>query len=300
MTILVIGEVLLDHFPDYQRVGGAPLNFACHLKKLGLAVRLITRIGADADGRRIRRLLERYGFNPTDLQTDPVLRTGAVNVALDTAGVPTFDILSDVAYDRLQLEQIPESPATDLPRLLYYGALIQRSPNGFEQVGRFLRRRPPGTKCFCDINLRPPHYSRETVTQSLQYADILKLNDQELEDIRKLFGHPVPAEAFAEYLLSRFGIEMLAITRGADGSTLMTAHERIVTSPSKIDAVVDTVGAGDGFAAILAYGILQAQPLETIARAANDFAAEICQQPGAVVADDAFYRTWKSKLGGKP
>jgi fructokinase len=300
MMIIAVGEVLIDHFPDYQRVGGAPLNFALHLKKLGLAVRLMTRIGDDADGRRIQRLLDRHGFNPADLQVDPRRPTGAVDVTLDAAGIPTFDILPDAAYDFLQLDQTPAQAVADDPALVYYGSLIQRSASGAGQVGRFLRRCSPGTKRFCDINLRAPHYSRETILQSLQFADILKLNEDELAEIRDCLDKPASLERFAEYLMSAFKIEMLAITRGAAGSTLITEYQSIDSPPPRSETVVDTVGAGDGFAAILVHGVLQGLPLETIAATANAFAASICRYPGAVVEDDHFYSSWIDRIGGKP
>lgn len=300
MSIIAIGEVLIDHFPDYHQVGGAPLNFSCHLKKLGQAVRLISRIGTDADGHRIQQLLDRYGFNPADLQVDPRRPTGAVDVTLDASGIPTFDILPDAAYDFLQLDQMPAEAGAADPALVYFGSLIQRNANGAGQVGRFLRRCPQGTKRFCDINLRAPHYSRATIRQSLQFADILKLNEEELAEIRGCLGNPASPENFAGYLMSFFEIEMLAITRGAAGSTLIAGNQRIDSPPSRTGAVVDTVGAGDGFAAILARGVLQALPLDVIAKTANDFAAGICRYPGAVVEDDRFYSTWKARTGGEP
>ena len=292
--ILAIGEILIDHFPDYRREGGAPFNFAFHLKHLGLPVRLISRTGDDADGQRLRRMLRRHGFALSDIQIDPHHKTGAVKVALDAAGVPSFQILSDVAYDYLQLDQVSENTGRRAPDLIYYGSLVQRGASGFKQVGRFLDRRRSGTKCFCDINLRAPHYSRAGIIQSLTHADILKLNDQELDVIRQTLDYPTAPGTFVEYLLSFFNIGLLAITRGAEGSTLITAEMTLDSPRVPPVNVVDTVGAGDGYAAMLAFGLLLGLPLATIAGLAADFAGRICQLPGAVRDDIRFYDVYKT------
>ena len=293
--ILTIGEILIDQFPGYKREGGAPFNFAFHLKHLGLPVRLITRIGDDANGQRLRRMLYRHGFELSDIQVDHHHKTGVVNVALDDAGIPTFQILPDVAYDYLQLDHF--NTVWQESTLIYYGSLIQRTKIGFKQVGRLLSRRRSGTKCFCDINLRAPHYSRSTICQSLTYADILKLNDQELDEIRHTLDNPTSPGTFVEYLMSFFNIEMLTITRGAEGSTLITKKRTIDAPPVTSIDVIDTVGAGDGYAAMLAFGTLLGLPLETIASTSTDFAARICQLPGAVPEDAQFYDPWKTLFG---
>ena len=295
--ILTIGEILIDQFPGYKREGGAPFNFAFHLKHLGLPVRLITKIGDDANGQRLQRILYRHGFELSDIQIDPCHKTGVVNVALDDAGKPTFQILPDVAYDYLKLDHFSGNTVWQESSLIYFGSLIQRSKIGFKQVGRLLSRRRSGTKCFCDINLRAPHYSRLSIFQSLTYADILKLNDQELDEIRHTLDNPTSPGTFVEYLMSFFNIEMLTITRGAEGSTLITKKRTIDAPPAPSVDVIDTVGAGDGYAAILAFGILLGLPLETIASTATDFAARICQLPGAVPEDAQFYDMWKTRFG---
>ena len=295
--ILAIGEILIDQFPGYTREGGAPFNFAFHLKNLGLPVRLITRVGNDANGQRLQRMLSRHGFELSDIQIDSRHKTGVVEVALDDSGIPTFQILPDVAYDYLLLDHFTENAVCQGSKLIYYGSLVQRSKIGFKQVGRFLSGRCCGTKCFCDINLRAPHYSRSTILQSLMCADILKLNDQELDEIRHTLDNPTSPGAFAEYLMNYFNIEMLAITRGAQGSTLITKKRTIDTPPAPSTDVVDTVGAGDGYAAMLAFGFLLGLPLDTIASISNDFAVQICQLPGAVPEDAGFYDIWKTRFG---
>jgi len=295
--ILAIGEILIDQFPDYKREGGAPFNFAYHLKHLGLPVRLVTRLGNDANGQWLRRILFENGFELSDIQIDPLHKTGVVKVILDDSGIPTFQIVSDVAYDYLQIEHLFETALWRESSIIYYGSLIQRSKIGFQQVGRFLNRRCEGKRFFCDINLRTPHYSRSTIIQSLIVADILKLSDHELDEVRNTLDNPASADTFIEYLMHCFDIEMLVITRGAEGSTLITGKRIIDTPPAPSIDVVDTVGAGDAYAAMFALGIFLRLSIETIAGIAGDFAAQICQLPGAVPKDAGFYDNWKARFG---
>jgi fructokinase len=295
--ILAIGEILIDQFPGYNREGGAPFNFAYHLKHLGLPVRLVTRLGNDANGQWLRRMLFQHGFELSDIQIDPLHKTGVVDVVLDDSGIPTFQIVPDVAYDYLQLDHLFGTAPWRESTIIYYGSLIQRSKIGFQQVGRFLNRRGDSTRYFCDINLRAPHYSRSTIIQSLMAADILKLNDHELDEIRNALDNPASAGTFIEYLMHCFDIEMLVITRGAEGSTLIMEKRIIDTPPAPPIDVVDTVGAGDAYAAMFALGIFLRLSIETIAGIAGDFAAQICQLPGAVPKDSGFYDTWKTRFG---
>ena len=297
MTVFVIGEVLIDRLPEGDRAGGAPFNVACHLKQFGVPVRLITRVGDDADGRRLHRMLMRRGFEAADMQIDPDHGTGIVDVALDAAGLPAFSIREDVAYDHLALGSLPHDPAWPLSRLIYFGSLIQRERHGGDQLGALLARRPAGAACFCDINLRPPHCSTQTVTRCLRFADILKLNEDELEEIRLLLGKPAGAASFAEYLMDRQGLSLIAMTRGAAGSTIFHGEGRIDTPGRPAAAVADTVGAGDAFAAVLAVGVLRGLPLDRVAATAGDVAAGICGISGAVPDDPGFYDEWKNALG---
>ncbi|MBI9083255.1 MAG: hypothetical protein JEZ11_06615 [Desulfobacterales bacterium] len=287
--VIVIGEILIDRFPDYQRIGGAPFNFAFHLKQAGVPVRLISRIGEDPDGERIRRSIVDSGFDANDLQVDPLYSTGAVEVTLDADGGATFDILTDVAYDHLRLDHLPESLPWAETDMIYFGSLVQRTAFAGGQLKALLERRGPRTRCFCDINLRPPHYTRAVIESSLAYADILKLSDGECREIGRMAGGPDSPVDCARWLMGRYGIELVAITAGAGGSCIVTAGE-VVEAPALPDiTVVDTVGAGDGYGAILALGLLRGAALKDIAVTAADFAARICGLAGAVPEDRQFY-----------
>jgi fructokinase len=287
-VIVVIGEILIDRFPDYERIGGAPFNFAFHLKKLGFAVRFITRVGDDGNGRSIVDRLERSGFDRRDVQIDARRPTGTVRVQLDSEGVPHFDICEDVAYDYLDLG-IDFAPDAGEPKMIYFGTLLQRTDAARRQVQGFLKRYREGAARFCDINMRPPHVNSQAVLESLRQADLLKLNEDELTDIRGRLNGTQGTADFISWLMENFAISAVALTRGSRGSSFFNGDGEIASPAITEAAVIDTVGAGDGFAAILAAGYLRGLAWADTLAQASGFAARICGIPGAVPDDDAFY-----------
>ncbi len=293
--ILVIGEVLVDRFPNYERIGGAPFNFAHHLNKMGFAVRLLTRVGDDAAGRRIRNQLRHSGFDGADVQVDPRHPTGSVQVALDGQGVPHFDILENVAYDHLELDSVT---AADLSgaAMIYYGSLVQRTPAGHRQVQQLLDRTPEGAICFCDINMRPPHVNPRALEASLRRADLLKLNADELAEVQGRFNGPARVDAGVGWLMADYRIRTVALTLGSSGSRLYHDGEMIQSPASSSATVVDTVGAGDAYAAVLAAGMLRRLSWQKTVGQASRFAASVCGIPGAVPDDSGFYDDLRSIL----
>lgn len=295
--IVVIGEILIDIFRDYQRIGGAPFNFAFHLKRLGFPVRLLTRVGDDRHGRQIIDMLKKNGFNAADIQIDSRHPTGTVRVDLDEKGVPCFDICENVAYDYLDLD-VGGAPCADGPEMVYFGTLVQRTDSGCRQVQRFLGRRGDDTAVFCDINMRPPHVNASAVAGSLQQADLLKLNEAELAGILRAFDGP-PAEGdLVAWLMERFDIGAVALTRGSRGSTFYSGDAQIESPAIEGTAIVDTVGAGDGYAAILAAGYLGRISREKTIRLASRFAERICGIHGAVPDDGRFYDDFRPLMKG--
>ena len=286
--IVVIGEILIDIFPAYARIGGAPFNFACHLKQLGFPVRFFTRVGEDAHGERIREQLEASGFALGDVQIDPAYPTGTVQVELDASGVPSFHICENVAYDYLDLGDVATHLDGDAD-LVYFGSLLQRTAAGRRQVQALLSARATQTLAFCDINMRPPHVDDRAVNDSLRQADLLKLNEGELAAIRKICAAPPSEDDGLSWLMDSFGIRTVALTRGSRGSRLQQGETRIDLPADEPPRIVDTVGAGDGFAAVLAAGLLCRCPLPETMRLASRFAARICGIPGAVPDDPGVY-----------
>ena len=293
--IIVIGEILVDCFPDYERIGGAPFNFAYHLKQLGWPVRFISRIGQDAYGEKIHRFLTDKGFPDEDIQIDPRHATGKVAVSLDAHGIPRFTILEQAAYDYIDLppaKKISES-AIDM---VYFGTLAQRTPQGFSQVNNFLENTEAATIRFCDINLRAPHINAAAVEASLVHADILKLNTDELAMIGTLCNGPEAAGDIIAWLQTVCAIPTIAITRGDQGSTLCRHNRTCTAPPARVANIVDTVGAGDAYAAVLAAGLLKNLPEALTLKLATRFAADICSLAGAIPADHQLYMNLSRQL----
>jgi len=297
-VIVVIGEILIDIFPHYERIGGAPFNFAYHLKKLGFPVRFFSRVGQDRHGERILDRLRSAGFDLDDVQLDPVRPTGTVGVQLDKNGVPHFDIHENAAWDRLDFDACPVT-SVEGTEMIYFGSLVQRTESARRQVQGLLTNRDRGVTGFCDINMRPPHVNPRAVEESLRHADILKLNEDELAAIRRDENRAVDADTSVSRLMETFDVRAVALTRGSRGSRLYYNGNQVDVPIDTVDEVVDTVGAGDGFAAVLAAGYIRNLPWEKSLDLASRFASRICSIPGAVPDDEKFYNELKAIMEGK-
>ena len=295
--VLVIGEILFDVFPDYRRLGGAPFNFAYHLKNFGFNVRFISRIGMDDAGKEILHRLELAGFNLDDVQIDDVHPTGSVKVKLDKSGGHQFDIISEVAYD--YIEFIPEYHANliDESRIIYFGSLVQRTEAGCENLQAFISRNSSKKLNFYDINLRPGCYSNDIIEKSLLRTDILKLNTGELEKLMQMQSLKMEIKQFVHYLMETHSIQTVSLTKGEQGSDLFTNHSSFSADSADIIKVVDSVGAGDAYAAMLAAGMLKNWPPQEILERAALFASRICEIKGAIPESSSFYEPFKPLFG---
>ena len=295
--VLVIGEILFDVFPDYRRLGGAPFNFAYHLKNFGFNVRFISRIGMDDAGKEILHRLELAGFNLDDIQIDDVHPSGSVKVKLDKSGAPQFDIISEVAYD--YIEFLPEYHAnlTNEARIIYFGSLVQRSVAGCENLQAFISRNASKKQNLYDINLRPGCYSNDIIEKSLLKTDILKLNTGELEKLMQMRSLKMENEQFVHYLMETHSIQTVSLTKGELGSELFTNHGSFSSDSADVIKVVDSVGAGDAYAAMLAAGMLKNWPPQEILERASLFASRICEIKGAIPESSLFYEPFKPLFG---
>jgi fructokinase len=296
IVILVIGEILFDIFEKEKHLGGAPFNFAYHLKNLGFPVRYISRIGNDAHGKEILNILEQHHFNIDDIQIDDKHDTGTVLVQLSSSGNPTFHINSDVAYDYINYLPKEHSSLIDMADFIYFGTLVQRSKKGFENIQKFIKDRSSDTVCFYDINLRPKCYSEKVILASLESADILKLNTQELDECKRIFRFSGDDDAFIHFLTNQYTLKIVAITKGDKGSELYTKDGHFQGRINRVSSIVDTVGAGDAYSAMLAAGIIKGwEPVKMLSMASM-FASRICKIRGAVPELREFYEPIKNMI----
>ena len=294
--ILVIGEILFDLFPTYKRIGGAPFNFAFHLKKLGLPVRFVSRVGNDIHGNQILDFLELNQFDTKDIQRDPEHATGTVAIDLDKDGNHTFSIISDTAYDHIAFDKNLEALCHRPWDLLYFGTLIQRTPNGAKLVQKLLSKKSRKAVGFCDINLRPDCYTRATIEASLKAADILKLNQEELE---KISGDEKKDQTLGKQvsrLMTTHSLDLVILTLGEQGSKWFTKTTSKQRSATRNQPIIDTVGAGDAYAAMAVAGLLSGLPNTAAMELARKFAGNICGFKGAIPDNNDIYQKFKGRL----
>jgi fructokinase len=279
--IAIFGEALIDQFPDGQQIlGGAPFNVAWHLQAFAQNPCFISRVGLDATGNHIRQAMQDWGMAVANLQTDADHPTGTVQVTIDN-GEPGYEILADQAYDFIAAPQMDG----DLS-VIYHGTLALRSRVSARAL-QDLTARHQG-KIFVDVNLRAPWWQKESVDQCLSKAHWVKLNDEEL---MLLVSPKNTLQESMRLLLAQHRLEVLVVTCGSQGAlALSQAGETIAVAPTADLTVVDTVGAGDAFAAVLLLGMQHGWPLQLTMERAQSFASALVSQRGATVQDLNFYR----------
>lgn len=294
--VVVAGEVLFDAFPDGDRLGGAPFNFAYHLHGLGLSPLLLSRVGEDARGRRIRGAMAAAGLAAEGVQPDPDHPTGWVTVALDGAGGHQFTIHRDVAYDHLDLGEVEAAMAAAPVDLFYFGTLACRAPASRTAI-LAAAAATPGRR-FLDVNLRPDCWEIDQVRACLRHATVVKLNDEEVATLAPLLSLPEGEAAAVEALRDRFALEAVILTRGDRGAAWYGASGWDTCATPEV-AVVDTVGAGDAFAAVSALGLLRGWPPALCLERAAALAAAVCTVRGACPEEAEFYAPFRDAFGAR-
>lgn len=294
MNITSIGEILFDIYPDHKKLGGAPLNFIYHIKKLTDNGNIISRVGKDVLGNKATNELKQANIPLDYIQQDNLHSTGKANVTINEEGEPEFNIDSDSAFDYIELVDETENLISSETDCLYFGTLAQRSEVSRNTIQSLFNR---GVKYFADLNLRENFYDEDILTSTLQAADFLKANYQEMHILNDLLlQSDYNTEKVAYELMEKFGINMIAVTRGKDGSSIFENGKRF--DHSSVDVkVIDTTGAGDAFSAILCIGYLQGQENTFINKLANEFANEICKFEGALPKNDRIYEEFREQLG---
>ena len=270
-NVVGLGEALFDLLPAGPVLGGAPLNVAVHAQQLGARGVLVSRVGRDALGERLRGEAENRGLDASGLQIDPARPTGTVAVTLEK-GEPRYDITKDVAWDHLEFT--PELRAlADTADAVCFGSLGQRSPRSRETIGRFVESAAKAVRLF-DVNLRQDYYSAELLRDSLRRASIVKLNQDELPVVLGLLGM-----SSLDSLRVEYGLTHAVLTRGAEGTSINGVAGEPVRFPVQPDA--DSVGAGDACSAGVLTGVLRGWPIERTLALANRMGAYVASVPGA-------------------
>ena len=276
-VIVGIGEILWDMLPSGKALGGAPANFAYHAMRLGEEGWAVSAIGDDDLGHEILGIVDSKGLHCIISVTDKP--TGTVKVELDSRGVPSYNIMEDVAWDNIPFTPEMEGLAKRADAVCF-GSLVQRM-NSRDSVLAFVRTmRPEALKVF-DINLRQQYYSREILEESLMLADILKINDEEIRIVSDMFGLGDDDVVACRSLIAAYGLRLVILTKGADGSEVVTSNEVISQSVGPVD-VVDTVGAGDAFTAAFVVAYLRGDSLADAQRLATETASYVCSRKGAM------------------
>lgn len=281
--IVGIGEALWDILPEGKKIGGATANFAYHVSQFGLPAKLLSAVGQDALG---EELLLQFSQRHLDYDIPNVsYPTGTVIVELDAMGVPQYDIRENVAWDNIpftsRLEQIARQT-----RAVSFGSLAQRNIVSRTTIHAFLDSMPhtDGVFRIFDINLRQGFYTTEIIASSLERCNVLKINDEELVIISRMFGLPgIDLKDKCWMLLGKYNLDILVLTCGVNGSYVFTpGHMSFLPTP-KVE-VADTVGAGDSFTAAFISSLLLGDTIDQAHRLAVEVSAFVCTSRGAMPA----------------
>ena len=278
-NVVGFGEILWDIFPDGKQLGGAPANFVWHSHLLKANAYLVSAVGSDLLGEEIVQKAAQLGISQKYLFTVADKPTGTVEVRLDSKGCADYAIRKDVAWDYIPWISELKTLAGQADAVCF-GSLCQRSAISRATIQMFLSNTRPRCLKIFDVNLRQSCFSKAIIRHSLLIANVLKLNDEELIALTELFGLSGSTLNKLKQLLDLFGLNCIALTRGAEGSMMITLKESS-DLPGETIAVKDTVGAGDAFTAAIAIGILRNMPLKQTHYLASHIASYVCSQPGA-------------------
>ena len=279
--VIGLGEALWDVLPEGKKLGGAPANFAYHAGQfLGQANTMaISALGEDKLAEETIAALEEHGLQYTMPRVP--YPTGTVQVQLDEQGIPTYDIRENVAWDNIPFTPEIEAIARNC-RAVCFGSLAQRNVVSRENIHRFLDATPEDCVKIFDINLRQNFYTKEVIQESMRRCNILKINDEELVIIGRMFGYPgLDIENKCWLILGKYDLDMLVLTCGTNGSYVFTPGQMSFQETPKVE-VADTVGAGDSFTGSFCAAILNGKPVAEAHQLAVKVSAFVCTQNGAM------------------
>lgn len=278
-TVICFGEVLWDMLPQGKMIGGAPLNVAYHLHKLGIDAPLVSRIGEDEYGKEIKAFIEKNGLPHAILQSDTHHLTGRVEVALQPNHEVRYEIVRDTAWDFIEYEDRIKELAQKAAYLVY-GSLITRSKTSHDTLFRLMEH--PLAKVM-DVNLRAPFYSKDILEELIAKADIIKMNEAELQLISSWFGYTGNETERMKSLSDQFHLHICIVTCGSKGAYVLCENELFFEAGYQI-TVADTIGSGDAFLAGFLSSFINGVPLRQALKSANAMGAFIAQRRGGCPA----------------
>ena len=279
--VIGMGEALWDVLPEGKKIGGAPANFAYHVSQFGLPSCVVSAVGDDPLGHEI---IENFTSKGLTHQIDTVpYPTGTVQVEIDQAGVPQYEIKENVAWDNIPYTAMLEKLA-EKTTAVCFGSLAQRNVVSRNTINRFLDAIPAANKPLIvfDVNLRQGFYNKEILCNSMKRCNILKINDEELVTVSRMFGYPgIDLQDKCWILLGKYNLQMLILTCGINGSYVFTPGNVSFQPTPKVE-VADTVGAGDSFTAAFISSILKGKPVADAHSKAVQTSAYVCTKKGAM------------------
>ena len=279
--VVGMGEALWDILPEGKKIGGAPANFAYHVSQFGLPSCVVSAIGDDALGHEIIENFTSKGLN--QLIAEVPYPTGTVQVEIDQAGIPQYDIKENVAWDNIPYNEVLQDLAKKT-KAVCFGSLAQRNVVSRETINRFLDAMPKNDDNLVvfDVNLRQGFYNKDILTNSMERCNILKINDEELVVVSRMFGYPgIDLQDKCWILLGKYNLKMLILTCGVNGSYVFTPGKVSFQPTPKVE-VEDTVGAGDSFTAAFIASILKGKSVEEAHATAVRTSAFVCTKKGAM------------------
>lgn len=280
-VVVGMGEALWDVLPEGKKIGGAPANFAYHVSQFGMPSCVVSAVGNDALGYEIIENFTSKGLN--HLIEKVPYPTGTVQVEIDQAGIPQYEIKENVAWDNIPYTARLEDLATRT-KAVCFGSLAQRNIVSRNTINRFLDAMPHNDDNLVvfDVNLRQGFFTKEILCNSMKRCNILKINDEELVTVSRLFGYPgIDLQDKCWILLGKYNLKMLILTCGINGSYVFTPGNVSFQPTPKVE-VADTVGAGDSFTAAFISSILKGKSVEEAHRKAVETSAFVCTMQGAM------------------
>lgn len=279
--VVGMGETLWDVLPEGKKIGGAPANFAYHVSQFGLPSCVVSAIGDDALGKEIIENFTSKGLD--QLIAEVPYPTGTVQVEIDQTGIPLYDIKENVAWDNIPYTEHLDALAKRT-KAVCFGSLAQRNVVSRNTINHFLDTMPKDDDSLIvlDVNLRQGFYSKEILCKSMQNCNILKINDEELITVSRMFGYPgIDLQDKCWILLGKYNLKMLILTCGINGSYVFTPGNVSFQPTPKVE-VADTVGAGDSFTAAFIASILKGKSVTEAHTIAVKTSAYVCTQKGAM------------------